>query len=210
MSLFNIFSKKSKSPLENKIISVRDKIITELKKQEKYNNLTDNGLFLETEYKKFVSTILSGALIRVKYMSSKSLSENDPLIKQIFNIVLNDSFEFQRKYIINNKIQYDILGHERLKEKHGMQLAIFSKYHRYVSDIQHGLKTNEPYYFEEFDDEESEFSGYKNHFLYLRELFFIETVENDNRIEINNNEYDVDWDFLESFFLFIKNIYSDV
>jgi hypothetical protein len=143
-------------------------------------------------------------------MVSQSLSENDPLIKQIFGIVFNDALSFQKKYIIPDKIQYELLGHERLKEKHGMQLEIFSKYHRYVRDIEHGLKTNEPYYFEEFYDPDAEFSGYKNHFLFLRELFFIETVENDKGIEIKNNEYDVDWDNLDNFFPFIKKIYSDI
>jgi hypothetical protein len=210
MNLFNLFSRQSKSPIENKIISVRDKILAQLAKNEKQYNLTDNSQFLETEYKKFISVILSGSLIRVSYMASKSVSENDPLIKQIFSIIFDEALSFQKKYIITDKINYDLLGHERLKEKHGIQQEIFSKYHRYVGDIEHGLKTSEPYYFEGFDDPEAEFSGYKNHFLFLRELFFRETFENDNGIKIKNNEYDVDWDNLDNFFRFIKKIYSDI
>jgi hypothetical protein len=210
MSLFNLFSKKSKSPIETKVFSIRDRILDQLSKVDNYRDLSDNSKYLENQYKRFIATILSGSLISLKYKRTQKLSDDDPLLKQLFRIIFIEAISFQEDYIIPDIIEYDILAHNSLKERNYLLLYIMDKYNRYSEDVDHGLKTNEPYYFEEFDDPDSEFSGYKNHFLFLRELFFIESVERTNGIEIKSNDYDVDWERFDEFFSFILKTYSDI
>ena len=200
--------RETKSPLETKLNSLSENLTAQFLDSEMCRDMPDHVQLLIEQYYRYIATILAGVMLKKKLIHSQNLTSEDPIIKQIFRLVFIESINFQETFIVPDIIQYDILAHESLKDRNRLLIELISKNKDYLEDLDHAFKTSEPYYLVEFEDEaDDEFSGYKNYYSFLRDVFFIEVAESLEGIEIKRMGYTLDWNRLKKVFTSIIDLY---
>lgn len=214
MGLLNLFS--SDKPFDTgEFHSIKLRITNELKPYLICNNLSEEASELYYEYVAFLTSIITGAFLKLAYQESKGLSSEDTLVKSIFKTSFEACINFQEKYILRGTIQKDesfsSVNFKRLGDRRELLSFLLVKENDYLKELREGIKTETPFVLteEEVTDDLIEIDGerlsftstIKNYPSFLKDIFCIKIEETSSGISLlDEKDYNINWDGAETFF----------
>lgn len=214
MGLFNIFSSR-KSSDTNKFHSTRHILEMELRPYLNCNHLSDEAAELYYKYSDFLTSIITGVILKVAYQNGKNVSNEDNQIKSIFKTTFEECIKFQQKYILRDYIEKDeafsSVSFKRLGDRRELLAFLLIKEGEYTKEIKKGIQSENAFEFveEEFTDELITIDGKNPSFTsimklypsFLKDIFCVRIEGTPRGIKIwDEKEYNIDWDNPETFF----------
>lgn len=214
MGLFNLFS-SGKSFDTNEFHTKRHTLEMELRPYLNCNHLSDEAAELYYKYTDFLTSIITGVIIKIAYQDGKNVSDEDNYTKSIFKTAFEECINFQERYILRGSIEKDepfsSVSFKRLDDRKELFAFLLIKEGQYSKEIKQGIKSGTPFELieEEFTDELITIDGESPSFTstikkypsFLKDIFCVKIQETPRGIKIlDEDDYKIDWDGPETFF----------
>lgn len=168
---------------------------------------------IETFYvKKYYSYILAIAIYIVRSDNSLNSKNNEISVNDFHNYFFYQTTNIREAFIETNKIKFSVFGNFRYINRLKSLSSFFVLQNEFKNEIEQSLISDEPYFFEEWDNPEYDeefgvFTGQKNYFKFLKLILLTYLDEDEegilrvkNKMDdwyLNNDEYEVLVDFLK-------------
>lgn len=214
MGLFDIFS-GGKSFDTNEYHNTRHRLELELRPYLNCNHLSDEAAELYYKYSEFLTSIITGVILKLAYQNGKNVSNEDNQVKSIFRTTFEECINFQEKYILRGYIKkeeaFSSVNFERLVDRKELFAFLLIKEGEYTKEIKKGIQSETAYELieEEFTDELITIDGKNPSFTstmkqypsFLSDIFCVRIEDTLQGITIwDEKDYNIDWDNPETFF----------